>query len=147
MTTISQELERIAVKHKGRLRPADVVAFAEKHADSALHGRFDWDDTEAARKYRLFQARQIIRVNVTLVQCDRKEIKVRAFYSLQSNRMNRSGYRATAEVMGDDEMRAELLEMALADMKRFRAKYQQLQELARVFDAMEAAESKIAIFA
>ncbi len=50
------ELERV----NGRLAPADVVD-AARDPESPLHSHFTWDDTEAAEKYRLSQARTLIR--------------------------------------------------------------------------------------
>lgn len=44
----------------GRLLPADVVEDA-RDPDSPLHSHFEWDDSEAATKYRLQQAGAIIR--------------------------------------------------------------------------------------
>lgn len=51
-----RELER----DNGRLAPVDVVEAARDPA-SPLHSHFTWDDTEAAEKYRLMQARTLIR--------------------------------------------------------------------------------------
>lgn len=48
------------LERDGRLAPADVVAEASDPA-SPLHDYFEWDDSEAARKYRLSQARTLIR--------------------------------------------------------------------------------------
>jgi hypothetical protein len=50
-----RELEK-----EGRLSPNDVVDEAA-NPDSPLHTYFEWDDTEGARKYRLLQARTLIR--------------------------------------------------------------------------------------
>jgi hypothetical protein len=47
-------------RDNGRLLPVDVVE-AARPEDSPLHSRFEWDDTEAAVKYRLSQARALIR--------------------------------------------------------------------------------------
>lgn len=64
----------------GALTPALVVAAASdpKHE---LHGRFEWDDTEAARRFRLAQAGQIIRTVSVRVDRgeDAKPIQVRAW--------------------------------------------------------------------
>lgn len=52
----------------GRLTPAEVLEEA-RNPDSPLHDQFNWNDTEAAEKYRLGQASRLIvrlRVNVTV---------------------------------------------------------------------------------
>lgn len=137
--TITQELEQIAKKHNGLLRPADVVQFA-KNESTRLHSCFEWDDTKAAEAYRLAQARNIIRVNITVIENAKVETRVRAFYSLPSDRTKPGGgYRRTIDVMSSKEMAAELLEMARQDMLNFREKYRSLTEVQKVIDAINEA--------
>lgn len=56
---IAAELEAIE-NERGQLAPEDVVVKASdpKHP---LHDYFEWDDSEAAKQYRLDQARTLIR--------------------------------------------------------------------------------------
>jgi hypothetical protein len=56
---VQQELQAIADRHDGKLPASAVVDFA-RDPSTALHARFDWDDSEAAEKWRLEQARTII---------------------------------------------------------------------------------------
>lgn len=60
---VVDELERIR-SEEGALRPESVLAAAEDEA-SALHPHFEWDDSAAAREYRLETARRLIRAVVT----------------------------------------------------------------------------------
>ena len=55
-----EALKEIAKRDGGLLRPAAVVD-AARDEKSPLHGAFEWDDTEAAQKYRLLQAQSLIR--------------------------------------------------------------------------------------
>jgi len=55
---ITQELK--SLERDGKLYPADVVN-AARSPSSPLHPYFDWDDSSAAEKYRLDQARALIR--------------------------------------------------------------------------------------
>jgi hypothetical protein len=67
LTVVEAELLRIW-DERGELSPSAVVESATA-ADSPLHGRFEWSDGEAARKYRLGQARDLIRsVKLTVVR-------------------------------------------------------------------------------
>ena len=128
----AEELEAIRKQSGGVLQPADVIEYA-RDPDTALHGAFCWDDTEAAAQYRLWQARMVIRVCVTI----REEVKgppIRAYVSLQEDRGD-VGYRLLDDVMSDAEMRAKLLSQALAELNRWKMRYQQLKELAPVFEA------------
>lgn len=55
------ELERI--RAGGGLTPEAVVLTA-RNPDNPLHNAFEWDDSEAARQHRLYQARTLIRAVV-----------------------------------------------------------------------------------
>jgi hypothetical protein len=139
---IYAELEQVrAASADGMLRPADVVKFAEDPA-TELHKRFAWDDTEAARRYRLDQARGIIRTTITVLP--RANRVVDAYVSLVSDRTNANGYRAMVDVLADDTLRAELLNQALKELDRVRSKYERLVELAPVFEAMEQIAARTA---
>lgn len=133
---------------KGTLSPEAVVK-AAKAKGSPLHDYFDWDDTEAARCWRLAQAGHLIRrVRVRLVES--KQEPIRAFVSLTSDRtagrpgeVSGSGvYRPIERVLGDVELRAQLLDDALHEMRAFKSKYSRLSELREVFSAMDAAIQK-----
>ena len=139
-TEIVAELHRIAKLHGGILRPVDVVK-AARISTSVLHDQFEWDDSEAAQKFRLWQARQLIRVTVEYIGPKDEQVPTRVFVSLTTDRAE-SGYRATAAVMSNVEYRAQLLTDALDEMKRFQKKYADLKELAEVFDAMRKVSPK-----
>lgn len=130
---IAAELERIRLAHSGLLRPEDVVA-AARPRDSLLHDQFEWDDSEAAVQYRLWQARQIIRVAVTILPPGKQP--VRAYVSLRTDRIVAGGgYRALCDVLSDKQAHEQLLAEALEDLEIFQTKYRRLRELAPVFAA------------
>ena len=54
------ELKAIADRHQGNIT-AEQVLEAAKNRGSSLHGRFEWDDGQAAYLYRIIQAREVIR--------------------------------------------------------------------------------------
>lgn len=122
----------------GSLLPEDVVEFA-RDPNTALHSRFTWDDGEAATQYRLWQARQIIRVVVREVPNAEAREPVRAYVSLESDRTNGGGYRTLTSVMNDDDRRAELLLQAKRDARLFASRYRVLQEMAKVIEEIENA--------
>jgi hypothetical protein len=138
---IVSELEMIRNRAGGVLKPNDVVDFASDPS-TALHAQFEWDDSEAAREYRLHQARNLIRVMVTVLPNTVKE--TRAYVSLVSDRSTDGGYRTMVDVLSDDDRRAELLKMALTDMRRWRDKYGELKELAAIFEAIDELEGQAA---
>lgn len=132
---IKQELEALAEANNGLLKPETVVDFA-RNPETALHSRFEWDDTEAAKRYRIWQARQIIKVTVDVLP-NENETVYQVFVSLKDDRRNGGGYRPLVEVMSDDQMRRQLLAQAHNDFKLWQKKYQQLKELAPVFAQMD----------
>lgn len=117
----------------GRLHPPDVV---EKARDKShpLHNDFDWNDTSAAQKHREWQARQLIRYAVRILPTpdgDARTVKV--FSRLHGEQ----GYRSTAVLLEDRDLRERLLETALAELLRFRKKYADIEELAEIFRAID----------
>lgn len=79
--TVRDELQAIYDEH-GALTPAIVLAEATDEAHP-LHKRFTWDDTEAASRWRLTQAAELIRSVKVVIErpTDSEPIVVRAFIS------------------------------------------------------------------
>lgn len=145
MKTISEELEEIRSNHGGILFPKDVVDFA-RDRETALHGRFDWDDSTAAESYRLWQARQVIRVCVTIINRDDRAINT--YVSLAQDRHATDkdgfsgGYRNMIEVLSVPALRRTLLEDALQEHDQWEQKYRDIVELAEIFAAARTIKQK-----
>lgn len=132
---IIAELKRIADEHGGLLNPADVVE-AARPLKSPLHSRFEWNDSKAAQEYRVWQARQLIRVVVEYIGAGNEQVMSKVFVSLTSDRGD-GGYRPMVSVLSDSSQRSQLLADAVDEMERFQQKYKELEELAQVFAAMK----------
>lgn len=132
---IKRELELIQSKdEEGRLRAEAVVEYA-RNPKTALHSCFEWDDTAAAVAWRLEQARQIIRVRVTILDPgDGDEVLVRAYVSLAPPV---PGYVETADVLSSKRGRRELILKLLERMLAIAQSYQ-LPELRPVVGAIGA---------
>ena len=130
-------LKGLSKKHGGLLFP-EVVVKAARPSSSPLHGYFTWDDSEAAEQHRLWEARQLLRVTVEYVEHGGKERSYQVFCSLTSDRQE-GGYRVTAQVLSNAQLRAQLLEDAREEMLTFRKRYYALTELAEVFKAIQRA--------
>lgn len=119
-----RELER-----EGRLRPADVVD-AARPADSPLHSHFEWDDGAAAERYRLNQARTLIRsitINVTVREMPVSVVAYVRDPELQDT--HDSGYRNVIQLRSEeDNARAVIIE----EMKRVASAAQRAKSLAAV---------------
>lgn len=133
---IEFELRGLAAKAGGMLAPASVVEFA-RDPKTALHSQFTWDDTDAAEAWRLHEARNIIRVHVTVLHADSEPVRV--FTSLRPDRGSNAGYRLTVDVLSNDDLRAQMLADAKAELQATKRKYHNLQELSSVWDAIEQA--------
>jgi hypothetical protein len=139
---IKQELELIIRKNPSRiLQACDVVEFA-KNPDTELHKHFTWEDSEAAREYRLWQARTIIHTCVHIIPNYSEPIDV--YVSLKTDRtMGGGGYRSLVSVMSNRTLRLQLLQEALEEMKVFQGKYKTLRELVPIFDGIKAVQSRV----
>jgi len=112
----------------GEISPEIIVEKA-RDKNNLLHNYFEWDDTKAAHKYRLEQAKEIIRCLV--VQNDGGE-KIRAVVSVSINYNEKRSYQPLKLVLNNDYAKTMLLEQARRDAQIFIAKYRTLTELSGV---------------
>lgn len=138
---IVEELEEIRKSNGGLLMPAQVVEFA-KNPETALHARFTWEDTEAAQRWRLHEAREVIRVHVTVI--GESAEPVRAYVSLSTDRRDGGGYRAVVDILESPEQHAQMVADALNELRAFKRKYDHLTALRPLWRAMEDLEAKVA---
>lgn len=118
------ELERIYGRD-GFLTPEQVLAEASD-ATNPLHSHFEWDDSEAAARYRLDQARGLIRSCKITVEVSPEEVRrVRAYHSLPKDD-GKPGYFATTDIMSDPAKRDVVLHQLQRDITALRAKYKHL---------------------
>lgn len=106
---VGQELERIRTT-RGQLRPQDVLEEAQS-PDSPLHNAFEWDDSKAAKRFRLQQAGKLI-VSIQVINCPHPPVQT--YISVTTPDKGRD-FRPAVEVLGDEELRTR----ALYDVKKF----------------------------
>lgn len=135
-----EALKAIAKKDGGKLRPQAVVE-AARPEDSPLHGAFCWDDTEAARLYRLDQAQRLIRRYTVEVESDGDTVEVPVFINLSSDReggKDDNPYRLTEEVMKCEDLLAVAERDALEQLKGIRNRYQNIKRLGDIWAVIDA---------
>lgn len=132
------ELERIRVRHNGRLEPEWVV-HAAKSERNPLHPLFEWDDTVAAQNWRVDQARGVIRSVEVVVEQAEESTPIRAFVSVI--RGNDRSYTSVEHAMSDPALRQQVLRAALKELEAWRSRYAELVELANVFAAIDEAQA------
>lgn len=114
--------------------PQDVVDIAEDQ-NTELHKCFEWDDREASKKWRLFQARQVL-CNLVVVkqEPDEEEEKTRVFLNVDRSTQK---YTKIQLVLKNEDQYNRLLEQAKRDFKKLQVKYRTLKELQSLFDLIE----------
>ena len=109
IASIREELEAIA--KSGVLTPEEVVQ-AARNPNSSMHDQFEWDDNEAAHRFRLSQARSLIKqITVEVVRTDLKKVVAPMF--TQAPRKDGEGYYHTQAIVRSTPNRLEIVLMRL----------------------------------
>ena len=132
-----EQFEQFAQTEEG-LTPQTVLD-ANRDEDAPLHDSFEWDDTEAAEKYRLNQARHFIRCIVSQVETEsgEKSEPQRMFFITTEVQK----YEPLNVILQEKDKYEKLLDTAFKELSAFRRKYEALKELQPIFDAIEQAEN------
>lgn len=111
------------------VRPASIVERA-KDTESELHKCFEWDDSKAAEKYRIHQARVLVG-SLVIVENEQKEEpqQVRVMYTTKGG-----GYTPTKFIVQRKDDYEALLEKAMSELRAFKEKYSMLTELQEIFE-------------
>ena len=122
------ELNRMAKGNAGRITPQQVVD-AARNPDSPLHQFFEWDDQTAAERYRLVQARTLLRAATTTVQIDHLKIAVPVFIRDPEVDSVEQGYRTVLTLRTDQDLARDAL---VAECKRVGSLLRRARHLAAV---------------
>ena len=141
---VGEELERICKQSDGVLDPKIIVEEA-RDENSPLHPAFEWDDAEAAERWRLDQARGLARaLSVKVVDTPDAE-PVRAFVRLSSDEDR--GYHAIPEVLASPLMRKQWVEQALREAEQWWARYEEtlrdVEEFAGFKQSVSSAKERL----
>jgi hypothetical protein len=131
---VARELEDIK-EENGLLTPSLVVERA-RDSMSVLHACFEWNDTTAAEKYRLQQARTLI-LNVQVIV---KHSEPQIFLVQIENKEGKKTYEDVELVT--EEAACLVMANALKDLKAWMKRYNELKDrlpLSKVFSAVDEA--------
>lgn len=128
-------LEKVRERHQGQLTP-EVVLKAAESKKNPLHGYFEWDDTAAARKYRIEQAKYLIRSIVVKYEGNAEPRQLRAYVSVKDHEA-KPKYVTTETALGDAEYRQQVLAKAWAELQQWRRRYEELREFAKIFAVID----------
>lgn len=145
---IGEELARIQTKNNGALTAPQVVKEAQKKK-SLLHPYFDWEDNEAARKWRLWQARNIIN-HIDVVYVDNGKEKTKPMYlnilnvkKVDNEEESERAYIDIVTVGNNEYMRQQALKDALSQLIHWREKYKWLKELDTIVTKITELEKEL----
>lgn len=113
----------------GVLKP-DAVVDEARLETSPIHDLFDWNDSTAGEKYRLWQARQLI-ATVRVEYLDRE---VDAYYNVKLETVPQQGYYPVEQVITNERMYQDVLETAITELKYWHDKYKEIKELKGLID-------------
>ena len=124
---VSKEIETI-----DNATPQSILEYA-KNENTELHKCFDWNDTSAANKWRLQQARQIV-CNLVYKEETKNEqsTALRVFYQSSENK-----YEPTKIILTNKDEYEELLKRARQELRAFKEKYKMLTELEEILNLID----------
>jgi hypothetical protein len=129
------EIQRVAAKHRSTGCRAEWLLKAAESKDNPLHGVFDWSNTSAARKWRLYQARQlIINLRVVVIPDAKKpdvKIVVRAM-ELTTKGNEAQNFKPIDVIMSDENQRRQVLTRAREELRIWIEKYGSLKQFAKL---------------
>lgn len=122
---IGEALTKLSANNGGHLVPSAVVE-AARDAKSILHRHFEWNDKTAADKFRVDQARSLIR-SIHVESPDSESGVARAFLSIRE----KSGvsYRTIEDVLSSADLQQRVLAQAEKDLLAFEIRYQNLEDV------------------
>lgn len=114
--------------------PAEVLELArDEHTE--LHKCFQWDDSIAAERWRLEQARQVCKsFTVVIEKADKKEPQ--RFRVVQHDKEDKV-YRPVVFTVRDDDQYARLLKQAKEELASFKRRYKSIVELEGVIEEID----------
>ena len=136
-----QELLSIQDKY-GELTAANVLKEATKKRHP-LHNYFDWNETDAAKKWRLHQANKlIVRAKVTITPHEEKT--VHAFVSINEEDMP-ARFVHVPDAISDDMLAAQIFEQLENRIERIEMQLMAMKQLqGATKDALKQAKKAIA---
>lgn len=126
---IEQRIKDLADAHDGRLTPELLIAEA-KSSDSPLHQEFEWDDSIAAHRYRIDQARELIRSVRYVFRTEHIKVTTVAYVRDPEASPSDAGYISVDRVKHNEDMQRDVL---ISEFKRAADALSRARKLAALF--------------
>ena len=129
-------------KKHGGATPSAIVAEARPD-DSPIHPWFEWDNSKAAEKHRQDQARSMVQQIVVVYESedDSEPIECRAFVTIREGTSRH--YASTARVLGDDELRQQVVNDVLSDISHCKNKLKAFDGFSKVLVSLDKARTAL----
>jgi len=108
-------------KKKGIVKPEDLIGEAESK-NSSIHHLFEWNESEAARQYRINQARNIINhieIEVCSISPSNEKVNLviqsqRAFHNIVNG--EERGYVSTINIVRNEDLAKQVLQRLIRQL-------------------------------
>lgn len=140
-----KELDKISMKNNGTLTPNDVVEEA-RSIYNPLHEVFEWDNTAAADRYRLHQARQLINHITVEVKFDHTSREQKAWISMDETpeeEKTNIKYIDVVRVLTEKPLREQMLLSAIKEVEYWQERYNDYRELNQIFTSIKLTKKSI----
>ena len=139
--TIGRRLEQLGQSSYRDISPGKIIADARKKS-SPLNQFFEWDDSEAAARYRLWQARNIVNHLQIVIKTGSREIETKAYHSVVVGQQEGEVrvYRPTMSMKGptEGEIRRQVLDSARRELASWRKRYAEYEDVfGPIFDEID----------
>ena len=142
-SAIRKELATVQQSHPEKLLTAEDVVNAARSEKSAMHSSFTWDDSEAAQKCRLMEARTLIRHIYVTMPDDKAESAIPKYVSLRPDRKRPGGgYREISKVLSNKQLLDELEATAKRDIEALLQRYKMLSKFVERVRAAAGIDTK-----
>lgn len=130
-------LERKAGLGENLVPPERIIELAQPD-DSPLHDQFTWDDSHAAHRWRIVEARTLVSHLVYAKEVDGEEVMVRAFHNVTIRNGHRQrGYVSDRVVWKRPDLAEQVVTKAIRELEGWRDRYRAYSELAGVVAKVE----------
>lgn len=139
--TIESVIERDGVCH-----PSQLVE-ASRPEESPTHGLFEWDDAKAAEAHRVEQARRVIRlIPESVAKAETAAPRYVHVQAVTDEGKIVDGYTQTVRALRGESKQAVLMD-ALRQLKGLQARYENLSDLAPIWEAIEQVSDEVQVAA
>lgn len=144
-TNIAEELLTIENQYGG-VTPQTVLAVA-KSPKHRLHKYFTWDNTEAAEKYRVWEARRLIASVYVQLADSEDSVPVRAFVNVKSSVIQTDdddeeietvqNYVSLPKTLGRTDYQSHVLNYAAMQLKGWRRRFGALKQFFEITEVID----------